>query len=118
MVKDDTKNCDDVRNLESTYPMLENSTFVDVAQKRMAKYQKQYQERKNKNFKSYRRISNEIDNNDNPYKSIVSVLMLKEGLGCEKCNNYCWVETLYFQETFCLSKHSVLEKNVILEGCQ
>ena len=76
---DDTKNCDDVAEyLESTYPMLENSTFV-IHTKKNGEISEAVSGKKEQELQELRRISNEIDNNDNPYKAIVSVLMLKEG---------------------------------------
>ena len=76
---DDTKNCDDVKNyLESTYSILKGSTFVIHTNKEGAidegpssKGQKELQE--------LRELANQVDNEDNNIKAIVSVLMLKEG---------------------------------------
>jgi len=76
---DDTKNCDDVAEyLDSTYPLLKKSTFV-IHTKKNGEISENVTGKKEEELKELRKISNEIDKPENPYKAIVSVLMLKEG---------------------------------------
>lgn len=79
VMTDDTKNCDDLASyLESTYPELQNAVLTihtnrsgDVAEARSGK--------KKQELEFLRAQANQIDSQSNPYKAIVSVLMLKEG---------------------------------------
>lgn len=76
---DDTKNCDDVRDyLETSFPILKNSTFVihtnkegDIDESSSSKSQEE--------LRVLRDMANRVDSNDNNIKAIISVLMLKEG---------------------------------------
>ena len=52
--------------------MLENSTFV-IHTKKNGEISEAVSGKKEQELQELRRISNEIDNNDNPYKAIVSV---------------------------------------------
>ncbi len=79
VMTDDTTNCDDVsRYLESTYPEFKDRVLTihtnrsgDISESSSGKSKDQ--------LDSLRKESNEIDNPDNKYVAIVSVLMLKEG---------------------------------------
>ena len=79
IMTDDTKNCDDVKEyLEKSYPQFENAVLAihtnksgEITESKKGKDSKELQE--------LRKAANEIDNWDNPYKAVVSVLMLKEG---------------------------------------
>lgn len=79
IMTDDTKNCDEVAEyLENRYSEFKGATLVihtkhngDIAE---AGYGKKEEE-----LKILRDTANNIDKLDNPYKVIVSVLMLKEG---------------------------------------
>ena len=76
---DDTKNCDELADyLESCYPDLKDSVLVihtkdngDISEATSSKAKEELQK--------LRRLANEIDDDSNPYKAIVSVLVLKEG---------------------------------------
>jgi len=79
IMTDDTKNCDEVAEyMRTRYPDLADSTLVihtkkngDIAETSTGKDAEE--------LKELRDNANKIDNADNPYKAIVSVLMLKEG---------------------------------------
>lgn len=72
VMTDDTKNCDAVAEwLESNYPALKGAVLTIHTNKsgEIAKG----------DLEGLRKLANEIDKNESPYKAIVSVLMLKEG---------------------------------------
>jgi type III restriction enzyme len=79
VMTDDTTNCDDVASyLESTYPEFKDRVLTihtnrsgDISESSSGKSKDQ--------LDILRKESNEIDNPDNKYVAIVSVLMLKEG---------------------------------------
>lgn len=79
VMTDDTRNCDDVAAyLESRYPDLKDAVLVihtnnngDISEAVSGKNREE--------LERLRKEANAIDGNDNPYKAIVSVLMLKEG---------------------------------------
>jgi len=79
IMTDDTKNCDEVAEyMRTRYPDLADSTLVihtkkngDIAETSTGKDAEE--------LKELRDNANKIDSADNPYKAIVSVLMLKEG---------------------------------------
>jgi len=80
---DDTKNCDDVASyLESTFPLLKNSTFVihtkDNSKDATGEIGENTAKGK-KEMERLRRLVNCVDDFSSPIKAIVSVLMLKEG---------------------------------------
>ena len=76
---DDTKNCDDVKNyLENTYPLLKNSTFV-IHTNKEGKIDEGNTSKSQKDLKVLREVANQVDDEKNSIKAIVSVLMLKEG---------------------------------------
>ena len=79
VMTDDTRNCDDVYEyLEGNYPDLKDSVLVihtknngEISEARSGKAKEELEE--------LRKQANDIDSLDNPYKAIVSVMMLKEG---------------------------------------
>lgn len=81
IMTDDTKNCDDVAEyLSNTYPEFQNKDSVLVIHTKNNGEISETPSGKNKEeLEKLRKLSNEIDKTDNPYKAIVSVLMLKEG---------------------------------------
>lgn len=76
---DDTKNSDEVKEfIEVQYPDLKGEVFV-IHTKKNGDISETQGGKKEKELKELRKIANEIDSNSNPYKVIISVLMLKEG---------------------------------------
>ena len=76
---DDTKNCDDVKQyLENTYPILKNSTFV-IHTNKEGKIDEGNSSKSQKELQVLRELANQVDNDNNNIKAVVSVLMLKEG---------------------------------------
>jgi type III restriction enzyme len=79
VMTDDTRNCDEVGEfLEATYPELEGAVLVihtknngDISEAATGKSEQELQR--------LRQQSREIDDADNPYKAIVSVMVLREG---------------------------------------
>lgn len=79
VMTDDTKNCDEVASyLENTYPELKNSVLV-IHTKNNGDLLEGSKAKDKEELKNLREIAKTIDNPDNKYKAIVSVLMLKEG---------------------------------------
>ena len=79
IMTDDTKNCDEVKEyLESTYPDLKNHVLV-IHTKNNGEIAESQTTKNKEELEKLRKSANEIDKMDNPYKAIVSVLMLKEG---------------------------------------
>ena len=80
---DDTKNCDDVASyLESTFPLLKDSTFKIHTKDNPKDATGEINENTSKGkeeLERLRRLVNTVDNSSSPIKAIVSVLMLKEG---------------------------------------
>lgn len=81
VMTDDTKNCDEVaEHLSNTYPEFQSKDSVLVIHTKNNGEISESQTGKNKEeLEKLRKLSNEIDKIDNPYKAIISVLMLKEG---------------------------------------
>ncbi len=76
---DDTKNCDDVKEyLESTYPILKNSTFV-IHTNKEGKIDEGNSSKSQKELQILRELANQVDSQENNIKAVISVLMLKEG---------------------------------------
>ena len=79
IMTDDTKNCDEVKEyLESTYSDLKNHVLV-IHTKNNGEIAESQTTKNKEELEKLRKSANEIDKTDNPYKAIVSVLMLKEG---------------------------------------
>jgi type III restriction enzyme len=79
VMTDDTKNCDDVAEyMEGRYPELKDSVLV-IHTKNNGEISEASSGKAKEELERLRRLSNEIDSIESPYKAIVSVLMLKEG---------------------------------------
>ena len=79
VMTDDTKNCDDVAAyLEGTYPDLKDAVLV-IHTKSNGQISEASSGKSKEELDALRKLANEIDGRDNPYKAIVSVMMLKEG---------------------------------------
>ena len=79
VMTDDTKNCDDVAAyLEGTYPDLKDAVLV-IHTKSTGEISEASSGKNKEELDVLRKLANDIDARDNPYKAIVSVLMLKEG---------------------------------------
>ena len=79
VMTDDTKNCDEVAEyLEGRYPDLKNAVLV-IHTKNNGEISEAQTGKKKEELDQLRKLSNEIDSLQSPYKAIVSVLMLKEG---------------------------------------
>ncbi|MFH0882397.1 MAG: type III restriction endonuclease subunit R, partial [bacterium] len=79
VMTDDTRNCDDVAEyLEENYPDLKDVVHV-IHTKNNGEISEAASGKSEDQLKELRRLADTIDNEDNPYKAIVSVLMLKEG---------------------------------------
>ena len=76
---EDTKKCDDVgKYLENRYPEFKDSVLV-IHTKADGNLSEATGKKNQEELERLRKAANEIDNWDNPYKVIVSVLVLKEG---------------------------------------
>jgi type III restriction enzyme len=79
IMTDDTKNCDDVAEyLESLYPDLKGAVLT-IHTNKSGEISEASSGKSKEELERLRKLSNEIDSPDSPYKVIVSVLMLKEG---------------------------------------
>ncbi len=81
IMTDDTRNCDEVAEyLKKTYPEFFNDkTVLTIHTKKNGDYFENSTGKKEKELEDLRKAANNIDNDNSPYKAIVSVLMLKEG---------------------------------------
>ena len=79
VMTDDTKNCDEVAEyLENRYQDLRDAVLV-IHTKNNGEISEATSAKKKEELEKLRKQANEIDSQENPYKAIVSVLMLKEG---------------------------------------
>lgn len=79
VMTDDTKNCDEVAEyLENRYQDLRDAVLV-IHTKNNGEISEATSAKKKEELEKLRKQANEIDSQGNPYKAIVSVLMLKEG---------------------------------------
>lgn len=79
VMTDDTRNCDDVAAyLEGTYPDLKDAVLT-IHTKNNGEISEAASGKAKEELEKLREFSNSIDDASNPYKAIVSVLMLKEG---------------------------------------
>lgn len=79
VMTDDTRNCDDVAEyLEGRYPELQDAVLV-IHTKNNGEISEASSGKAKEELERLRKLSNEIDSMESPYKAIVSVLMLKEG---------------------------------------
>jgi len=79
VMTDDTRNCDDVAEyLEGHYPDLKGSVLV-IHTKNNGEISEVQSGKAKDVLEDLRKQANEIDNADNRFKAIISVMMLKEG---------------------------------------
>jgi type III restriction enzyme len=79
VMTDDTKNCDDVAAfLEGNYPDLQGAVLV-IHTKNNGEISEATSGKSKEELEELRKLANEIDRAENPFKAIVSVLVLKEG---------------------------------------
>jgi len=79
VMTDDTRNCDDVAEyLEGHYLDLKDSVLV-IHTKNNGEISEAQSGKAKDELEALRKQANEIDDADNPYKAIISVMMLKEG---------------------------------------
>ena len=79
VMTDDTKNCDEVAEyLENHYSDLQDAVLT-IHTKNNGEISEVSHGKKKEELEELRKQANEIDSLENPYKAIVSVLMLKEG---------------------------------------
>lgn len=79
VMTDDTKNCDEVAEyLENTYQKLEGKVLV-IHTKNNGEISESATGKNKDELDRLRKLSREIDSWDNPYKAIVSVMVLREG---------------------------------------
>lgn len=79
VMTDDTRNCDDVGEyLESAYPEFKDAILV-IHTNNNGEVSESDAKKSKEELEKLRKASNQIDSWENPYKVIVSVLMLKEG---------------------------------------
>ena len=79
IMTDDTSNCDEVaKYLENTYPELKRSV-LSIHTNRSGDISESLTSQKKRELDQLREQANTIDSLGNPYKVIVSVLVLKEG---------------------------------------
>ncbi len=79
VMTDDTKNCDEVAAyLERTYSVLKDAVLV-IHTKNNGEISESVSGKSKEELDKLREAANHVDRLENPYKAIVSVLMLKEG---------------------------------------
>lgn len=78
VMTDDTKNCDDVAAFLEKVPDLAGAVLV-IHTKNNGEISEASSGKNQEELEKLRKLANEIDAPDNPYKAIVSVMMLKEG---------------------------------------
>ncbi|MFA4845596.1 MAG: DEAD/DEAH box helicase family protein [Patescibacteria group bacterium] len=79
IMTDDTKNCDEVaKYMENHYPDLAGSILV-IHTKNNGEISESNTGKAKEELEKLREDANKIDHPDNPFRAIVSVLMLKEG---------------------------------------
>jgi type III restriction enzyme len=80
IMTDDTKNCDDVAQwLAENYPAEFDGKVLTIHTKRNGEISESTSGKGKEELESLRKQAREIDRIDNPFRAIVSVLMLKEG---------------------------------------
>jgi type III restriction enzyme len=80
IMTDDTKNCDDVAEwLEENYPAEFDGKVLTIHTKKNGEISESTSGKGQEELESLRKQAREIDRIDNPFRAIVSVLMLKEG---------------------------------------
>lgn len=80
IMTDDTKNCDDVAQwLEENFPSEFSGKVLTIHTKKNGEIAETSTGKGKEELEFLRRQAREVDNLENPYRAIVSVLMLKEG---------------------------------------
>lgn len=80
IMTDDTKNCDDVAEwLKENYPAEFDGKVLTIHTKKNGEISESTSGKGKEELESLRKQAREIDRVDNPFRAIVSVLMLKEG---------------------------------------
>lgn len=80
IMTDDTKDCNEVKDfLENRYSELKNAVLVIHTNKQGEISESTGKKESKEELERLRKLSNEIDSWDSPYKAIVSVMMLREG---------------------------------------
>jgi len=80
IMTDDTKNCDDVAEwLAENYPAEFDGKVLTIHTKKNGEISESTSGKGKEELESLRKQAREIDRVDNPFRAIVSVLMLKEG---------------------------------------
>ena len=80
IMTDDTKNCDDVAEwLEENFPSEFSGKVLTIHTKRNGEIAESSSGKGKEELEFLRKQAREVDNLENPYRAIVSVLMLKEG---------------------------------------
>lgn len=78
VMTDDTKNCDEIASfLENTYGELRGSVLT-IHTKKNGEVSESDSKQDKEELEKLRKLSNEIDSFESPYKAVVSVLMLRE----------------------------------------
>jgi type III restriction enzyme len=78
VMTDDTRNCDEVAEYLNKFPDLAGSVLT-IHTKNNGDIDEAAYGKKKEELEHLRKLANEIDSFENPYKAIVSVMMLKEG---------------------------------------
>jgi type III restriction enzyme len=79
VMTDDTRNCDEVGEyLENRYPELRDAVLV-IHTKNNGEISEASSSKSKDELQRLRKLSREIDEPENPYKAIVSVMVLREG---------------------------------------
>lgn len=79
VMTDDTRDCDEVGEyLATRYPEFENAVLV-IHTKNNGEISEASSGKSKEDLDTLRKLSREIDHQDNPYKAIVSVMVLREG---------------------------------------
>jgi len=79
VMTDDTRNCDDVAEyLEGHYPDLKDAVLV-IHTNKTGEISESTSGKSKEEMDQLRKLANEIDSGGNPYKAIISVMVLKEG---------------------------------------
>ena len=80
VMTDDTKNCDEVAEwLEQTYPSELAGKVLTIHTKKNGEIAEATTGKGKEELEFLRKQAREVDSSENPYRAIVSVLMLKEG---------------------------------------
>lgn len=95
VMTDDTKNCDDVAEfMRRQYPEFEGKDSVLVIHtKNNWEISETSSWKSKEELEKLRKLSNEIDNMESPYKAVVSVLMLREWWDVKNVTTIVWLRS-------------------------